>query len=473
MPELVAHSAPVATHSYDLIVIGGGKAGKSLAMNRAAAGWRVAMIERQYIGGTCINVACIPTKTLVTSARRLLEAQSNDEYGVVGTDTARIDLAGLRERKEGVVGAMVGAHEKMFAADGLDFMRGNARLESDRWVSVDLEDGSHRRIHAERILLNVGSRPSLPPIEGLSEVGAWTNEDILRLESLPKSLAIIGGGYIGVEFASMMSIFGVDVTVISSSDHVLPREDADIAGVVEDGLASQGVTIVHGVRAESVSRKNNQTTVVLSDGSSVTADELLVATGRTPNTDGLGLEEAGVSVDDRGFIIVNEHLRTSVEGVWAAGDAAGSPMFTHASWNDFRVIRAQFEGADLSDPQATTRGRLIPYSVFTTPELARIGLSEEDAHAEGHDVLVASIPVAQVPRAKTLGHTEGVWKAVVDAQTHRILGMTLVGPESSEVISVVQVAMAAQMTAQQLRYLPFSHPTMAEGLQILLDQFKF
>ena len=455
-----------ALESVDLLVVGGGKAGKSLAMERAKAGWKVAMVERRFVGGICINVACIPTKSLVNSARRLNDARTDEAFGIVGTEGARVDLAKLRAHKEG---AMVAAHEKMFAAPGLDFIRGEARFTGERTVTIALEEGGERTIRGERVLINLGSRPARPAIPGLWESGAWTNEEILRLEELPSSLAIIGASYIGVEFASMMAAFGVDVTLISSGDHVLPREDEDAARVVEAGLEAAGVRIVRG-RAASASREGNTTTLTLTDGSTVSAEAVLVAVGRVPNTDGIGLDEAGVELTDRGFVAVDEHLHTSAEGVWAAGDCAGTPMFTHASWSDFRIIRAQLSGTSLNDPTTTTRGRTIPYAVFATPELARIGLSEGEAREAGLDVRIAKIPTAAIPRAKTLRYAgEGFWKAVVDANTHQILGATLIGPNVSEVITAVQLAMAGSLTYEQLRFLPVAHPTMTEGLQVLFD----
>ena len=458
-----------ALESVDLLVVGGGKAGKSLAMERAKAGWKVAMVERRFVGGTCINVACIPTKSLVNSARRLNDARTDEAFGIVGTEDARVDLAKLRAHKEGIVGAMVAAHEKMFAAPGLDFIRGEARFTGEHTVTIALEEGGERTIRGERVLINLGSRPARPAIPGLWESGAWTNEEILRLEELPSSLAIIGASYIGVEFASMMATFGVDVTLISSGEHVLPREDEDAARVVEAGLEAAGVRIVRG-RAASASREGNTTTLTLTDGSTVSAEAVLVAVGRVPNTDGIGLDEAGVELTDRGFVAVDEHLRTSAEGVWAAGDCAGTPMFTHASWSDFRIIRAQLSGTSLNDPTTTTRGRTIPYAVFATPELARIGLSEGEAREVGLDVRIAKIPTAAIPRAKTLRYAgEGFWKAVVDANTHQILGATLIGPNVSEVITAVQLAMAGSLTYEQLRFLPVAHPTMTEGLQVLFD----
>ena len=458
-----------ALESVDLLVVGGGKAGKSLAMERAKAGWKVAMVERRFVGGTCINVACIPTKSLVNSARRLNDARTDEAFGIVGTEDARVDLAKLRAHKEGIVGAMVAAHEKMFAAPGLDFIRGEARFTGEHTVTIALEEGGERTIRGERVLINLGSRPARPAIPGLWESGAWTNEEILRLEEPPSSLAIIGASYIGVEFASMMATFGVDVTLISSGEHVLPREDEDAARVVEAGLEAAGVRIVRG-RAASASREGNTTTLTLTDGSTVSAEAVLVAVGRVPNTDGIGLDEAGVELTDRGFVAVDEHLRTSAEGVWAAGDCAGTPMFTHASWSDFRIIRAQLTGVSLDEATTTTKGRTIPYAVFATPELARIGLSEGEAREADLDVRIAKVPTAAIPRAKTLRYAgEGFWKAVVDANTHQILGATLIGPNVSEVITAVQLAMAGSLTYEQLRFLPVAHPTMTEGLQVLFD----
>lgn len=456
--------------AVDLLVVGGGKAGKSLAMDRAKRGQSVAMVERRFVGGTCINVACIPTKSLVASARRLEAARSDALFGILGTEGASVDLAGLRAHKEGVVSAMVAAHETLFAAPGLDFIRGEARFIAERSVEIALDEGGVRRLRGERVLVNLGSRPARPQIPGLWEAGAMTSEELLVLDSLPSSLAIVGASYIGVEFASMMAAFGVSVVLIASGEHVLPREDADIAAEIEAGLSDLGVRILHGARVVSASREGSATRLAFSDGSGVEAESVLVAAGRVPNTDGIGLDRAGIAVDDSGFIVVDEHLLTSSAGVWAAGDAAGTPMFTHASWSDFRIIRSQFDGAGSDDPRTSTKGRIIPSAVFASPELGRIGVSEEEARAAGLEVLVAKIPVQAVPRAKTMRATRGLWKAVVDATTHEILGVAIQGPGVGEVIAAVQVAMASGMRYEDLRFLPIAHPTMAEGVQVLLDQ---
>lgn len=478
---LMSQEIQSGVEEYDLLVVGGGKAGKSLAMDQAKKGKRVAMVEREYVGGTCINVACIPTKSLVASARRLLDARSNADFGVSDTQAARINLTALREHKESVVGGMVAGHEKLFAASGMDFIRGTATFVGPRTVSVALHEvdgvdplaggaAPTRTITAPKVLVNLGTRPARPAVPGLWEAGAWTSEDILRLEEIPSSLVVVGGGYIGVEFASMMSTFGSKVTLIASGEHALPREDADLAAEVEATLVSNGVEIVHNSRAVSAQKVAQGIEITLTDGSTVTAERVLVAAGRTPNTDGIGLEAAGIDVDSRGMIVVDDHLRTSAEGVWAAGDSAGTPMFTHASWNDFRIVRAQLEGASLDDPSTTKAGRVMPWTVFATPELARIGIDEEEAAARGLDVLVAKIPIGQIPRAKTMRVTNGLWKAVVDASTHKILGASLLGPDSGEVITAVQVAMEAGFTYEHLRRLPITHPTMGEGLNVLFDQ---
>ena len=465
-------SAP--TEDVDLLVVGGGKAGKSLAMLRAKKGDRVVMVERDKVGGTCINVACIPTKTLISAARVLREVQGSAAHGVALPESdggapalgrARIDLAALRARKEGVVGAMVAAHETMFPASGMDFVKGTARFVAERTVEIALADGTARRVRGAKVLINTGTTPSLPPIEGLADVPRWTSEDLLALPGLPDRLVVLGGGVIGVEMASLMGLLGVPVTLLHAGEHILDREDDDVAAEVAAGLEALGVTILTGARAARVGAGEDGGVVVTArDGREAAGSHLLVALGRTPVTAGLGLEAAGVETTERGFIKVDDHLRTSAEGVYAAGDVAGSPQFTHASWNDFRVLRDLLAGEE-----ASTSGRLIPWAVFTTPELGHVGLTEAEARAAGHEVRVAKTPTAAVPRAKTLGCTEGFYKIVIDAESELILGAAIIGPEASEVITGVQMAMLGGLTWQQVRDAVITHPTMGEGLNIVLD----
>lgn len=456
-----------APEKYDLVVVGGGKAGKSLAMLRAKKGDKVFMVERDKIGGTCINVACIPTKTLVSSARRLAEVRTAAAYGVdlPGADlaSAGVDLEALRARKESVVGGMVEAHKKMFAAPGLDFVLGTAKFVGPKTVEATLADGSVRVVEGEKVLINTGTTPAIPPIEGLSDVDYWTSEDALRLTEIPDRLVILGGGVIGVEMASMMAAFGADVTLIEGGEHILAREDADVAEEMAANLAAQGVTVRTGERAVRVS-SGDEGVLVHTTAGEVAGTRLLVALGRTPATKGLGLEAAGVELTERGFVKVDSRLETTAPGVYAAGDVAGTPQFTHASWNDFRVLRDLFAGKD-----ASTEGRLIPWAVFATPELGRVGMSESEARAAGRDVRVAKVAAAAVPRAKTHGHVEGFYKVVVDAETEEILGAAIVAESASEVIAAVQTAMLGGLPWPKLRDAVIAHPTMAEGLNIVLD----
>ena len=466
--------API--EEVDLLVVGGGKAGKSLAMLRAKAGDKVVMVERDKVGGTCINVACIPTKTLISAARVLHEVQGSGAYGVTlpeqdgGTDAltqARINLASFRARKEAVVGGMVAAHEKMFPASGMDFVKGTARFVGERTVEIALNDGGLRRVRGAKVLINTGTTPSVPPIEGLADVRYWTSEDLLTLPELPTGLVVLGGGVIGVEMASLMGLLGVPVTIIHAGQHILDREDDDVAAEVTAGLEALGVTVLAGARASKVAAAapdGQGVVVTTADGREATGSHLLVALGRTPVTAGLGLEATGVELTERGFVRVDDHLRTTAEGIYAAGDVAGTPQFTHASWNDFRVLRDLFAGKE-----ASTSGRLIPWAVFTTPELGHVGLTEAEARQAGYEVRVAKTPTAAVPRAKTLGRTEGFFKVIIDARTDLILGAAIIGAEASEVITSIQMAMLGGLRWQQVRDAVITHPTMSEGLNIVLD----
>ncbi len=457
----------MATEHFDLLVIGGGKAGKSLAMDLAAAGQRVAMVERGMIGGTCINVACIPTKTLVNSARLLALTRRAAEFGIdAGSPAINLDL--LRARKEDVVGTMVAGQRKSFLASGMDLVIGEARFTGPRTVEVADDAGTRRSLSGTNVVVNTGMVPLVPDIPGLRQAQPLTSTSILALAELPASIVILGGGYIGCEFASMLSIMGVAVTVVQRGTALLPREDADVSAAVTAALESDGVSVRLGAAAESVVRANGMVAVTLAGGDTVEAEEVLVALGREPVTSGLGLEAAGVELSGRGLVQVDEFLRTTADGVWAAGDVAGTPQFTHASWNDYRILKANL-AAGPGGALLSSRDRLIPYCVFTTPELGRVGLSEAQARAAGHEVRVAKMPVSAIPRARTVGLLEGVWKAVVDRKTDRILGVSLLGHESSEVIAVVQMAVLGGLPYQGVRDAVIAHPTMAEGLQLLFS----
>jgi pyruvate/2-oxoglutarate dehydrogenase complex dihydrolipoamide dehydrogenase (E3) component len=449
----------------DLLVIGGGKAGKSLAMDRAKAGWKVAMVERDKIGGTCINVACIPTKALVGSARTVLAARNAEVMGVELEEEPLVSVDGLRQHKSSVVDGMVAAHRKMFADSGMDFILGTARFIGPRTVEIKTHNGDLRLLRGTDVVINTGTTPALPDLPGVAESAVWTSETILQLERLPHRLLILGGGYVGCEFASMYTLFGSQVIMLQSRSQLLHREDPDIAAEVAEILTDQGVEVRLNARATAVHRNGEgEVVVILEDGSQVDGDDLLVATGRAPVTAELGLPAAGVEITDRGFIRVDDHLRTTADHVWAAGDVAGTPQFTHASWNDFRILKA-----NLDDGDAATRGRLVPYAVFITPELARVGSTETQARAQGHRVAVGKIGVSAIPRGKTLHDTTGTWKAVVDADTDLILGAALLGHNAGEVISTLQMAMLGGLRYQQVRDAVLTHPTMGEGLNLLFD----
>ncbi|MCX4580592.1 FAD-dependent oxidoreductase [Streptomyces sp. NBC_01571] len=451
---------------FDLLVVGGGKAGKTLAMDTARSGKSVVMVERDMIGGSCINVACIPTKALVSSARTLRSLRHAGQVGVE-VEAPRVTSESLLEHKVGVVEGMVAINHKQFLDSGMDLVLGQAHFVAPGTVEVALSGGGTRTLSGAQTVINTGTRPFIPPIPGLSEAGYLTSDSLLDLERLPQHLVIIGGGAIGLEFAQMFVTFGTQVTLVEAGNRLLPREDEDIARSVTELLTRDGIRIVTGVSVSEIRRNHGNVHVTLSEGSSLEGDALLVATGRAPVTSDLNLSAAGVDVDDKGYVATDERLATSAPGIWAAGDVAGSPQFTHVSLDDYRILKENLAGGSRS-----TKDRLIPYTIFLTPELARVGLTEEQARAAGHDVRIAKLPVAAIPRARTMRETDGLWKAVIDRRTDRILGVSLLGPEAGETLTTVQTAILADMPYTALRDMIITHPTMTEGLNLLFAAVK-
>ncbi|CAM5714779.1 dihydrolipoyl dehydrogenase family protein [Streptomyces fumanus] len=445
----------------DLLVVGGGKAGKTLAMDTARSGRGVVMVERGMIGGTCINVACIPTKALVTSARLARRVATAESLGL-NLGKLEVDLRLLRSHKEGVVSEMVDLNHRQFLDSGMDLVLGEARFVAERTVEIRLNDGGRRVVRGGDVVINTGTVPHLPAVPGLAEAGALNSETIQQLDRIPERLVVLGGGYVGLEFAQMFAAFGSRVTVLDRNLTLLPQEDPDITEVLAEYLREDGVEMLRGVSVKEVVRETGGVRVHLEDGRSLVADDILAATGRDPVTAGLGLDAAGVRTDERGFIRVDERLATDAPHTWAVGDVAGSPQFTHVSLDDYRVVKENIAGGSRS-----TTGRLVPWNLFTDPELARVGLTEAQARATGRNVRVAKLPVKAIPRSRTLRDTRGVWKAVVDRDTDEILGVALLGPESSEVLTVVQTAMWAGLPFTALRDGLIAHPTMAEGLNAL------
>ena len=454
---------PPVEERFDLVVVGGGKGGKTLAMDLAKAGRTVAMIEREMIGGSCINVACIPTKSLVASARLLGVLRRADSLGVHVGD-AHVDLDLLRAHKEGVVGDMVALHRELFAASGMDFILGQARFVGPGLVEVVTDAGGRRLLRGEQVVINTGTRPKLPDIPGLASCGAMTSEDVLRLEWIPPRVAVIGGGFVGSELAQMLQAFGSEVTQLVRGDRLLSGEEPEVSAALLDSFTRDGIAVRLGVSVTSVSAASvtgsaGGIELTLSDGGTLQVDAIVVATGRRPVTSDLGLDAAGVALDARGFVIVDDALATTAPNTWAVGDVTGHAEFTHASYDDYRIVKANLAGGSRS-----TTGRLIPSVVFVEPEIARIGLTEAEALAAGHSISVAVQKVIAIPRSRTLRQTEGFWKIIVDRATDRILGASLVGVDSGEVIAVIQTAMLADAPYTLLQDAIIAHPTMAEGL---------
>lgn len=452
--------------TFDDIILGGGKGGKSLAMALGPAGHKVALIERGQIGGSCINVACIPTKTMVASAKLFEQAKRAQEFGLNLEEPAQ-ELAGIIERKRRVVKGMVDKQHALFSATkNLEFLLGTGRFTDKKIIEVKLADGTKRLLRADRIYINTGSKTSIPEIEGLSEIPYLTSTSIMELDKLPAHLAIVGGGYIALEFAQIFARLGSRVTLLLRGERFLPNEDPDIAEMVKELLSEDSITFRSGVVIDSVSESGAGVMLKLKAGAnqeSFECSHLMVAIGRTPNTADLNLAACGVETDSRGNIKVNSRLETNVPGIWALGDCNGGPLFTHVSWDDYRIVRDNV----LKNANRSTKDRLVPYTLFIDPELGRIGLTEEQAKQKGYDVLVAKIAAQSIPRANTSGESKGMLKAVVDKTNGQILGCSLLCHSAGEVMSVVQTAMLGKLTYTTVRDTIYTHPTMAESLNLL------
>ena len=447
--------------AYDILVLGGGKAGKTLAMDQTKAGKRVAVIEAGMIGGSCINIACIPTKALVRSVE---VAETVRHAGSFGTDAGEIvvDMHRVAARTAEVVADMVDFNRRAFAASGFELVIGWGRFVAPRVIEVETSGGICR-LTGDRIYLNLGTRAAIPPVAGLREAGPLTHVEALKLDVIPAHLIVVGGGYVGLEMAQAFRRLGSAVTLIERGPRLAAREDDDVAAAIHDLFVADGIEVATSAEIALIAgRSGEHVAVALSDGRRLSGSHLLVAAGREPMTCDIGLEIAGVDLDGRGFIVVDERLRTSAPGVWALGEVAGSPMFTHVSLDDYRVAKSGITGGD-----RTTKGRLIPSCLFIDPEFARIGLSEREAERSGQAYRVARLPVDVIPRARTLSKRMGLMKAVIAADSDKILGFTMLGAQAGEVLAVVQMAMLGGLPYTALRDGILAHPTMAEGLNML------
>jgi pyruvate/2-oxoglutarate dehydrogenase complex dihydrolipoamide dehydrogenase (E3) component len=447
------------TMHFDAIVIGSGQAGGPLSTALARAGHRTAIIEREHVGGTCINEGCTPTKTMVASARVAYLARRAADYGV-RTGGVSVDMGRVRERKRQIVESFrSGSQRRITSTEGVELIDGEARFVGPRELEVN-----GRRLTSERIFINTGARPSNPPIPGLDAIPTLNSTSIMELDSLPEHLLVIGGGYIGLEFGQMFRRFGSQVTVVQRGPRLLAREDADVADAVTEILREDGIEVL--LNTETVGAEPGPRLLVRPrDGAerSLEGSHLLVAVGRTPNTDALNLAATGLQTDRAGFIPANARLETSVPGIWALGDVKGGPAFTHISYDDFRVIRSNLiEGGN-----ASTAERLVPYSVYIDPQLGRIGLSEEEATASGRPFHVAKMKMTHVARALEVDETRGFMKVIVDAQTGQILGAAILGIEGGELMSMLEIAMLGNLPFPVLREAIFAHPTLAEAFNNL------
>ncbi len=450
---------------YEVVVVGSGESGKWLTWTLAQAGHRTAVVERKYIGGSCPNIACLPSKNVIRSAKAHWFARHGAEYGIQANPVT--DMAGVLKRKRHMVEHNIQVHLDLFKASGAELIFGEAQFVADRTVAVRLNQGGTRVISGERVFLDLGSRAAVPDVPGLTAAKPMTHVEALDLDRLPRQVIVLGGGYVGLELAQALRRFGSAVTIIERGRQVAAAEDPDVARAVQDNFASEGIEVLLDTRVKAVQGVSGQSVRVTFEDSggqrTVEGSDLLAAAGRTPNTQGIGLDVAGIELDARGYVKVNERLETSATAVWAMGDCAGSPMFTHVAYDDFRVVRDNLNGGT-----RTTRDRLIPFCVFTDPELARVGLNETEAQQRGIAYRLAKMPMAAVLRAIALGETRGFLKMLIEARSDRILGFTALGVEASEMMAVVQTAMLGGIPYTALRDAIFTHPTTAEGLVYLL-----
>lgn len=460
----------MTTEQYDCLVIGSGQGGGPLSTALAKAGRKTAIIEREHVGGTCINEGCTPTKTMVASARIAYLAHRASDYGV-GAGQVTIDMGRVRQRKRAIVESFRGGSERRIkGAENLDLIMGEARFTGPKTVMVTLASGETRELTADTIFINTGERPAPPNVPGLDPSHTLNSTSIMELDSVPPHLLVIGGGYVGLEFAQMFRRFGSQVTIIQRGAQLLGREDADVAEAVAKILVEDGIEILFGSTPTQATTTGEGVTLQVKtpDGErSLSGSHVLVAAGRIPNTEALNLAAAGVTTDGRGYIQVNERLETNVPGIYALGDVKGPPAFTHISYDDFRIIRTNL----LEHGNATTTDRQVPYTVYIDPQLGRVGMSEQEARNSGRAIKVASMPMSWVARADEVDETRGLMKAVVDAETKQILGCAVLGIEGGELMSMMQIAMLGHLPYTTLRDATFAHPTLAESLNNLFSMF--
>ena len=455
------------SEKYEVLVLGSGTGGKLIAWHMAQPGRRTAVVEKRWVGGSCPNIACMPSKNEIASAKITHDARRGRPFGTV-TGSVTVDMATVRRRKREMVERQIAKHMEIYRTSGAELIMGAGRFLAPKTLEVKLNDGGTRVLAADKVFLNVGTHATIPNVPGLERAQPLTHVEALELDYLPRHLIVIGGGYSGLELAQAYRRFGADVTIVESGPQLLAREDIDVSREMRRILGDEGIQVL--VEAELLQvrgRSGDKVTLTVRTPSGeqhIDGSDILVAVGRVPNTAGIGLEEAGVGLDGRGYISVNGRLETSAPDVWAVGECAGSPQFTHISEDDFRIIRDNLAGGNRS-----TRDRLVPYSMFTDPQLARVGLSEGEAERRGVMVRVAKLPMDAVLGAQATDQRQGFMKALVGDSDDRILGFTMIGSAAGEVMAAVQTAMLAGLSYSALADADFAHPTMVEGLSSLFS----
>jgi pyruvate/2-oxoglutarate dehydrogenase complex dihydrolipoamide dehydrogenase (E3) component len=451
---------------FEMLVLGSGEGGKYLSWHMAKSGHRSAVVERKLIGGSCPNTNCLPSKNEIWSAKVADLVHHADRFGMV-TGSTVTNMKRVLARKRDMVDGLTAMHLENYKASGANLIMGAGRFIAQRTIEVSLNDGGTRVLTGDRVVLNLGTHATIPDIPGLVAAEPLTNVEVLELDRLPDHLIVLGGGYVGLELAQAYRRFGSRVSIVEAGPQLAGREDSDVAAAILEMLRDEGIAVHLGVKVLRVQGRSGEAVslqIRTASDETIEGSDILVAAGRTPNTDGIGLDLAGVALDARGYVAVNDRLETSAPDVWAIGECAGSPQFTHVSFDDFRIIRANLTGGD-----RTRRDRLVPYCMFTDPPLARVGLSEDEAQRQGIAVRVAKLPIVAVLRSRTISETRGFMKALVEAGGDRILGFTMIGAEAGEVMAVVQTAMLAGMPYTGLRDAIIAHPTMAEGLGALFS----
>jgi pyruvate/2-oxoglutarate dehydrogenase complex dihydrolipoamide dehydrogenase (E3) component len=451
---------------YDAIVIGSGQGGNPLCYALAEHGWTVALVEKSHLGGTCVNTGCTPTKTMIASAQVAYYARNAARWGV-RTGPVNVDLSSVVDRKKAVVQQWRDGQERNLARHpSVGLYRAHGRFLSAHELQLNAEV-----LQSERIFIDTGTSPHPPKLAGLDTVGYLTNESLMEIREVPEHLLILGGGYIGLEFGQMFRRFGSRVTLLHRGPQILPHEDADIAGELQKALESEGIEFRLNANSLQVEKRAGQIVLTFEHSGqkeTITGSRLLVATGRRPNTDDLGLEKAGVELDARGYIKVNARLETTVPGIWALGDVKGGPAFTHISYNDYQIIFGNL----IEQKNLSIANRYVPYSLFTDPQLGRVGLTEKDARASGQTLKIGVYPMSRVARAIERGETAGLMKLVVHAQTDRILGAAVLSSEGGELVQILGATMLAGAPYTLLKGAVYIHPTLAEGFFGLMESVK-